>query len=207
MRACFLLLILFLTGCEKDNQINLDDLNSRKQDFIEAVFDGEVDEGPFFLNYKMKTIFFSKDVVSIFEEFSRYTNLPHESVRYEGKIFCKINGKLKQIYFDDLFPTESDKEFIRKHCEDVMIAGSIGYFGEDSSFRESLNLDDVKNVVIDEQFLIIIFQRYVVAGLDDLPTVLKIPHHVFKSRLNSNNPLISLLEKTIESKLFVSSWE
>lgn len=194
-------------GCEKDDRINLDDLNSRKKDFIEAIFDGEVDEGPFFLNYKMKTIFFSKDIVSIFEEFSRYTNLPHESVRYEGKIYCKINRKFKQIYFDDLFVTANDKEFIRKYCEDALIKGSVGYFGEDPPVRETLNLDDVKNIVIDDQFLIIIFQRYVVAGLDDLPTILKIPHHMFKSHLNSNNPLMPLLEKTIESKLFISSWE
>jgi hypothetical protein len=205
---CFYLLIFLyaLVGCEKSNEINVDDLNSEKTDFFSRVFEGELSDGPFFLNYWLSTVFLSKDIVSIFGEFTRYTNFPHGNKCYECKTFCRVNGKFKSISFDDLFSAGEQKEFVRKYCEDTLKNGSIGYFGEDSPLRDQLDLNEIRTFLIHEDFLVIVFQRYVVAGLEDYPTTLKIPYNELKDHVNPNIPLISLLEKTVESKSFISSW-
>jgi hypothetical protein len=207
MKIHILLIFVSLTiACEKNNVTHLDDLNSIKSEFLSTIFDGELDEAPFFLSYKLKTVFFSKDVISVFGELSKYTNLPHENTRYEGKTFCRINGRFKEIFFDDLFSTVEQKEFIRNYCENSLKEHSVGYFGENPPFREKLGLEDIQTFVIDDQFLIIIFQRYVVAGLDDLPTTLKIPFSSVRSHLNPHNVLMTLLDKAIISNSFISSW-
>lgn len=122
------------------------------------------------------------------------------------KTFCRINGRFKEIFFDDLFSTVEQKEIIRNYCENSLKEHSVGYFGENPSFREKLGLEDIQTFVIDDQFLIIIFQRYVVAGLDDLPTTLKIPFSSVRSHLNPHNVLMTLLDKAIISNSFISSW-
>lgn len=89
--------------------------------------------------------------------------------------FCRVNGKFQLISFDDLFSTKEQKEFVRKYCENTLKKNSIGYFGEDPSLRKELNLKEIQTFLIHEDFFVIVFQRYVVAGLDDYPTTLKIP--------------------------------
>lgn len=202
----FLIFFGFLVGCEKNGEIDVDDLNSEKNDFLSRVFEEELNEGPFFLNYSLSTVFLSKDVVSIFGEFTRYTNFPHDNKRYEGKTFCRVNGKFKSISFEDLFSTSEQKEFVRKYCENALKERSIGYFGEDPPFRNSLDLKEIQTFLIHEDFLVIIFQRYVVAGLNDYPTILKIPYNILKGHIDPNNPLIPLLEKAVASRSFISSW-
>lgn len=204
---CLLIFVVMLAGCGKNSEIDVDDLNSEKTDFLSRVFDGELEDGPFFLNYSLSTVFLSKDVVSIFGEFTRYTNFPHDNKCYEGKTFCRVNGKFNLISFDDLFSTPEQKEFVRKYCEDALKKGSIGYFGEDPPLRDQLDLKEIQTFLIHEDSLIIVFQRYVVAGLYDYPTILKIPFNIFESHINPNNPLIPLLEKVVASKSFISSWK
>lgn len=207
---CHYLLIFFgvlVIGCEKNSEIDVDDLNFEKNDFISRVFGGELDAGPFFLNYSLSTVFFSQDVVSFFGEFTRYTNFPHDNKRYESKTFCKVNGKFQLISFDDLFSTAEQKEFLRKYCENILKEGSIGYFGENPPLRDQLELKEIQTFLIHEDFFVIVFQRYVVAGLDDYPTTLKIPYNVIKGHINLNTPLIPLLEKMVKSKSFISSWK
>jgi hypothetical protein len=195
-----------LSGCGKNGEMNVDDLNAGKNDFLGRVFAGELADGPFFLNYSLSTVFLSKDVVSVFGEFTRYTNFPHDSKRYEGKTFCKVNQKFKLISFNDLFYKEEQKEFIRKYCEDALRNGFVGYFGESPPLREHLDLKDIQTFLIHEDFLVIVFQRYVVAGLDDYPTILKIPYADLKGHIHQN-PLIPLLEKMVASRSFISIWE
>ena len=84
---------------------------------------------------------------------------------------------------------------------------SIGYFAEIPPLRDHLDLKEIQTFLIHENFLVIVFQRYVVAGLDDYPTIIKIPYTILKDHINPNNPLIPLLEKTLLSKFFLSSWE
>lgn len=206
--GCFLLILLgVLYGCEKNSEIDVDNLNSEKNEFFTRVFESELGEGPFFLNYSLSTVFLSNDIVSVFGEFTRYTNFPHHSTHYEGKTFCRVNEKFKLIDFDELFTTPKQKEFVRSFCENILKSKSIGYFGEDPPLRDQLDLKDIKTFLIHEHYLVIVFQRYVVAGLTDYPTTLKIPYIVLKDHINPNNPLIPLLEKTVESQSYISSWE
>lgn len=193
-----------LVGCGKNDDI---DLNAEKNHFLNRIFEGELDDGPFFLNYSIRTVFFSKEVICFFGEFTRYTSFPHDSKYYEGKTFCRINGKFRPITFDDLFSTAEQKEFVRKYCEDMLKASSLGYFGEDSPLCDKLNLKDIQTFLVHEHFLVIVFQRYVVAGLYDYPTILKIPYNTLKGHFNPHNILTPLLEKTVASKSFISSWE
>jgi hypothetical protein len=206
---CPLILFLLcgLVGCGKKSEIDFDDLNSMKGDFLNRVFEGELEDGPFFLNYTMSTVFFSKDLISIFGEFTRYTNFPHDSKRYEGKTFCRVNGKFREIRFDDLFSTAEQKEFIRKYCEDTLKDQAIGYFGEDPPLRDSVELTEIQSFLIHESFLVIVFQRYVVDGLNDYPTTLNIPYIILKDHINPSNPLIPILKQTVASKAFISSWK
>lgn len=208
MAHCLLIFLgILVVGCEKNGEIDVDDLNAEKNIFISRILDAELGEGPFFINYSLSTVFFSQDIVSIFGEFTRYTDFPHDRKRYEGKTFCRINGKFQLISFDDLFSAEKQKEFIRKYCEDVLKNESIGYFGEDPPLRDQLDLKEIQTFLIHENFLIIVFQRYIVAGLDDYPTTLRIPYNILKGHINPNIPLITLLEKTVKSNSFISSWD
>lgn len=207
LKSLYLLISLaVLIGCENSSEINVDDLNFEKADFLSRIFDGDVNDGPFFLSYSLNTVFFSKDIVSIFGEFTRYAHFPHDQKRYECKTFCKVNGKFKLVSFNDLFTTNQDKEFVRKYCEDLLKKGSIGYFGDNPPFRDQIDLEEIQSFLIHEHFLVIVFQRYVVDGLDDYPSTLKIPYTVLKDHMNPNNPLLSQLEKTVSSKSFISSW-
>jgi len=199
--------LVMLVGCEKSSEINVDNLNSEKTDFLSRVFEGELEDGPFFLSYALNTVFFSKDVLSLFGEYTRYTQFPHDSKHYEGKTFCKINGKFERVSFHDLFTTQVQKEFIRKYCEDTLKKNSIGYFGDIPSWRDQLELREIQTFLIHENFLVIVFQRYVVAGLDDYPTTIKVPYAILKEHINPDHPLISLLEKTVSAKAYVSSWD
>lgn len=200
-------LLGMLAGCGKGSEINPDDLNSEKSDFFNRVFERELNDGPLFLNYSLSTVFLSEDIVSIFGEFTRYTNFPHDNKRYEGKTFYKVNGKFKLITFDDLFTTIEQKEFVRDYCENTLKSKAIGYFGENPPLRDQIDLKEIQTFLIHEHYLVIVFQRYVVAGLDDYPTTLKIPYAIIKDHLNPNIAIISLLEKATLSKSFISSWE
>lgn len=202
-----LFLLGVLAGCEANGEIQVDDLNSEKNEFISRVFEGESDEGPYLLNYSLNTVFLSKDVISFFGEFTRYTALPHETKRYEGKTFCRVNGKFQLVSLHDLFKTAEQKEFLRKFCEDILKNRSVGYFNGDPPLLEHLDLEMLEVFLIHEQFLVIVFQRYVVAGLDDYPTILRIPYATLKDHIDPDHPLIPLLEKTVASKSFISSWE
>ena len=206
--GCFLLILLgVLCGCEKNGEIDVDNLNSEKNEFFTRVFESELGEGPYFLNYSLSTVFFSNDIVSVFGEFSRYTNFPHDTTCYEGKTFCRVNGKFKLIHFDDLFTMPKQKEFVRDFCENILKSRSVGYFGENPPLRDQLDLKEIQTFLIHEHYLVIVFQRYVVAGLTDYPITLKIPYIVLKDHINPNNLLIPLLEKTVASQSYISSWE
>lgn len=77
---CCILMSLF-TACEKPKKIN--DLNSIKKEFLNTIFSAEVEEGPFDMQYTLKTIFFSKDLVSLFGKMNVYDAMPHGWKYYE----------------------------------------------------------------------------------------------------------------------------
>ena len=93
-----------LQGCQDDTKL-LDDLNSIKRDFIQSIFEENFDESPFSINYSLRTVFFSTDLISLFGDIFVYNHLPHGWSYYESKTFYKTNGKFKEITLEDLFTT------------------------------------------------------------------------------------------------------
>lgn len=197
---------LALLGCKGKDPI-MDDLSFVKKHFLESISLSEVEEGPFCMHYDLKTVFFSKDVISLFGKISVYEHLPHDWRRYEGKTYVKINGKFKQVFLNDLFITKNQQEFLRATCEKHLKDNSIGYFSKNNPLRTTLDLKEINTFVIDDQFLIILFQPYVVEGGEDVPLVIKISFEQLKDHWNSKNPLFKILKKTITSKAFVTVLE
>ena len=106
---------LILLGCEcKETQIcNIDDLTHLKNEFIQQIYMEDGDGGPFSFNYKFRTIFSSQGVTSLFGELTVHDRLPHGWKYYEGKTFCNINNRRREVFLKDLFPTDKQKEFLQ----------------------------------------------------------------------------------------------
>ena len=56
--------ILTLSGCGDRNIALLDDLSGLKKQFIAEVLEGVIDECPFNLSYNLRTVFYSKELIS-----------------------------------------------------------------------------------------------------------------------------------------------
>lgn len=210
MRFHFLLLVIvsfMFVGCQNRQKRYEDDLNSRKQDFLSSIFSSEVDEGPFFLHYNLETIFFSKNFISLFAAIDVYECLPHGRHRYEGRSYVKTNGQFKEIALDDLFVSLDQKEFLRSYCETELRKNPISYFEGNNPLKKRLDVEDLHSFVIDDQFLVIIFQSYVVGGGEDGPFFVKIPFEELNGHWDSNNIILPLLKEIIASKNFVLSNE
>jgi hypothetical protein len=202
-----LLSLLLLPECQCDKDANVDDLNTIKKNFLLSILGGEIEESPFNMNYTLRTVFFSQDIISLFGEIYVYDHLPHGWKRYEGKTFCRIQGKLKEIELWDLFSTERQREFLRKYCEDRLKAHSISYFSGNNPLRNRLEHEDIRTFVIDDNFLIIFFQPYIVGGLEDVPFHVKISYQLLRDHWNTSHPLLLHLRKTLSSKSYTASWD
>ncbi|HSX11992.1 MAG TPA: RsiV family protein [Rhabdochlamydiaceae bacterium] len=194
---CFFLLFL-LSACGDTNNLSL-----TKQDFIEKLFEGHPNEGPFQMRYSLRTVLFSKEVISLFGETDLYSGLPHGSGFYEGKTYCKINGKYQEITLNDFFTTSDQKEFLRQYCEKTLKTQPSSYFSGNAPLRTDLKISDINTFVIDGSCLIIIFQPYAVSNYVDGPFVVRIPFDDLKRYWNLKNPLALLLPL----RNFISSWE
>ncbi len=114
------LILLVLSGCRGQNQGLLDDLSALKKEFIAEVLQGSIEECPFDLSYHFRTVFYSKQLVSLFGEFHSYTHLPHGWTKYEGRTFYKNNGRFVPLLLSHLISTKENWEFIRKYCETLL---------------------------------------------------------------------------------------
>jgi hypothetical protein len=207
LQSMFLIVVsLFLIACgaRKENA-PLDDLNSVKKEFLTAILSSEVDEGPFHINYTMKTVFFSKELISLFGEISVYQALPHGWRRYEGKTYAKIKGEFKEVSLWDLFQTTAQREFLRSYCENELQNNPISYFEGEAPYKSRLELADIHTFVVNEESLILIFQPYVAGSGEDGPFIVKIPFDHLKSGWNAENLLYITLQTVIASKEFISS--
>lgn len=153
------------------------------------------------MHYSMKTVFFSKDLISLFGEINVYDCMPHGWKRYEGKTYVKIKGQFKEIDLSDLFTSSSQKKFLRRYCENCLKNDSMTYFGGENPLEEELDPEKIRTFVIDDQFLTIIFQPYVAVSSADGPFVVKIPFDHLKGQWDSGNILLPLLQKTVLSTL------
>jgi len=197
-----------LISCEhREKNEKLDDLNVIKKDFLLSIMQQEVDESPFQMNYTLKTIFFSKDIISLLGEMNVYDHLPHGWDRYEGKTFCKVDGNFKETKLWDLFTTTGQREFLRKYCENSLKSQSTSYFSGMSPLRTRLEYEDMRTFVIDDKFLIVFFQPYTVGGLGDGPWQVKISYEHLKNQWNSSNSLALLLPQILSSQSYTASWD
>ena len=197
--------MLMSTGCQNRQDGLVDDLNSTKKNFICSIFSSEVEEGPFAMQYSLETIFFSKDFISLFGTLDVCDCLPHGRHHYEGRSYIKTGGQFKEISIDDLFVSPSQKEFLRMYCENELRKNPISYFEKNNPLKTRVDIEVLCTFVIDDRFLIIIFQPYVVGSGEDGPFFVKIPFERLSGHWDSNNTLLPLFRKIIASKNFVLS--
>lgn len=202
----FFLASLILVGCEnRQSEFTEDDLNTVKKEFLNNIFLAEIEEGPFHMHYSLKTVFFSKNLISLFGEINVYDCMPHGWKSYEGKTYVKRGGQFKEIALGDLFTSNSQKEFLRRYCENFLKKDSRTYFGGEDPFKGKLNLGDVRSFVIDNRYLTIILQPYVAVSSADGPFVIKIPFEQLKGQWDTRGIIYPFLQKIISSKEFISS--
>lgn len=193
---------LLCSACRREKYIEeTDDLNSTKQDFIVAIRSSELEEGPdFSMNYSLKTKFFSKELQSFFGQLRVYQCLPHDWMRYEGKTYVKRGAGFREVRLFDLFHTDAEKEFLRNYCENELKHTHASYLADEHAWKTTIDLKDITTYVINDTHLVVIFQRYVVGGLDDGPTIVKIPYEALVGHCDSQNLLLPIWGKIIHSK-------
>lgn len=201
-----LLLPLFFLSCaRKENDlVNMDDLPALKKEFIQQIRISNAEEGPFSFHYQFRTVFHSETVISLFGTLMVHDRLPHGWRRYEGKTFYTVNNQCKEVLLDDLFTTETQKEFLRKTCEDHLKKDPTSYFAGNEPLRTTLSQDDIHTFVVDDQYLIVIFQPYSVGGCADGPFLVKLPFSDLQSQWNRLHPIHSLLSR--RSLVCITIW-
>jgi hypothetical protein len=199
--------ILTLCGCGEQNIALLDDPSRLKKQFIAEVLEGAIDECPFNLSYNLRTVFYSKELISLFGELHQYTHLPHGWKKYEGLTFYKKNEKFIPLILSDLITDKNGLEFIRNYCENVLKNDPYTYFSGEKPLRTVLALRDLNTFTLDDQGLILVFQPYTVAGGTDSPPIVRIPWHDLWGITTPSHPLRAILSKTVSSKCFISSWD
>lgn len=208
MIRCFFLLLSCLwliTGCRQGKTTVCDDLNSIKKDFLHSIFSGDVEESPFYFDYNLKTVFFSRDVISLLGHVSVYDHLPHGWWKYEGKTFYRDDGKFKEVKLDALFPTDAKREFLRKHCEDILKNSPNSYFFGNDPLRTRLKWEDILTFVINNRSLIIVFQPYTIGGLEDVPFHIKISLEYIQDVWNIVHPILTIIRKNCTDKSCTAS--
>ena len=206
MRITYLLLLLICTACSSDTNKGFDNLEDLKKDFISTILSKSIlDEGPFQMNYHLRAILFSDNIVSLMGDLCVYEHLPHGWTCYEGKTYVKTNGSFKEIVLNDLFPQPSQKEFLRSYCENFFKYHSDGsYFRGTDPQCDHLDHELIKTFVVDHESLILVFQPYTVGGCADIPFTVKIPFTELIGKWQAGNPLGMHLPIT---KNFLSSWD
>lgn len=206
MRICYLFLLFILTACSSDTDKGINNLDDIKKDFIIKILsESLLDEGPFQMNYHLKTTLFSENVVSLMGDVFVFAHLPHGWTHYEGKTYVKSNDSFKEITLTDLFPKASQKEFLRSYCENFLKNNSVcNYFQGDNVLSTHLEQELIKAFVVDHESLILIFQPYAVSGFADDPFTIHIPYTELIGKWENGNPLEMNLPII---KNFISSWD
>jgi hypothetical protein len=203
-----MLAVIMLSSCQQQEvkKRAIDDLSSLKSEFLNNVSSRSIEEGPFSLSYKYRSVFFSKNIMSFFGELTVHDRLPHGWKQYEGKSLYKSNGRWREIQLDDLFHTENQKKFLRTTCEKSLRSNLMSYFSGNNPLRITLEEEDVQTFVLDSQHLIIIFQPYSVGGCTDGPFVVKIPFIALENCWKNPPPAYSILTQAVDSDAYLSSW-
>ena len=206
MRMIYLFLLLIFTACLSDTDKGFNNIEEIKKDFIATILtESSLEEGPFQMNYHLRAILFSDNVVSLMGDVFVFAHLPHGWVRYEGKTYVKTNDSFQEITLNDLFPMPSQKEFLRGYCENFFKQDTNGnYFQGVEPLLDHLDQKMIKVFVVDHESLILVFQPYDVGGFADGPFTVKIPFNELIGKWQTGNPLEKQLPIT---KNFLSSWD
>lgn len=206
MKIICLILLLVFTACSSDSNKRFDNIEEIKKNFIATILTESVlDEGPFQINYHLRAILFSDNVVSLMGEAFVFAHLPHGWIRYEGKTYVKTNGSFKEIKLDDLFPQASQKEFLRSYCDNFLKKdNNCNYFQGVDPLCDHLDQALIKVFVVNHESLILVFQPYAVDGFADGPSTVKIPFTELIGKWQTGNQLEKQLPIT---KNFISSWD
>ncbi len=206
MKLIYLFLPFIFLACSSDSNKGFDNLEGIKKNFITNILKESVlDEGPFQMNYHLRTILFSDNVVSLLGDVFVFDHVPHGWTQYEGKTYIKINSFFKEISLNDLFPQPSQKEFLRSYCENFLKQnGGCNYFQPSDPLLDYLDQELIKVFVVDHESLILVFQPYAVGGFADRPYTVKIPFATLIGKWQAGNPLEKHLPIT---KNFLSSWD
>ncbi len=197
-------LFLILTGCASDTDKSLNNLTDIKKDFINSIFESCIDEGPFHMDYHLRTIIFSDNVVSLLGEVIVYAHLPHGWSKFESKTYVKVDGSFKEITLNDIFQSPDQRGFLRSYCEDFLKHKCCSYLNDKDPLHDHLDPDYINLFVVDHESLMIIFQPYTVGGLFDEPFMVKIPFTELTGKWQVGNPLEKHLPIT---KNFIASWD
>jgi hypothetical protein len=204
----FLSIPFVATCCQhQEKEKRLDNLTAIKKEFLLSILNQTEEENPFHMNYKLRTVFFSNEIISLFGEIQIYDHLPHGSRTYEGKTFCKIDGDYKEIKLSDLFCTTAQKEFLRLYCETDLKSQSNSYFSSPDPLRSTLEYDDISAFVIDGKHLIVLFSPYIAGGFEDTPLHVKVPFEQLQHQWDTSNPLPLLIRKTLLHNSYTSTWD
>lgn len=200
---------VLLSACQRRDHDPLqeDNLSTFKSEFLQQISSSNLEEGPFSFNYRFRTVFFSANVISLFGELSVYDRMPHGWQQYEGKTLYKSDDQWKEVMLADLFKTDCQKEFLRIACENSLKDDPLSYFSGNDPLRTTLKHDDIHTFVVDDRHLIIVFQPYSVGGCCDEPFSVKLPLSTVTNQWNASHPFCVLLNKSIESRAFLSSWD
>lgn len=203
----YLLMLLTLASCSSKTEKRFNNVEEIKNEFIATLLnESTLEEGPFHMNYNLRSVLFSDNVISLFGEVFVHAHMPHGWIRYETRTFVKQSGTFKEIALYDLFPQANQQEFLRSYCEDFFKnrCHNCSYFQGSEPLRDYLELELIKLFAVDHESLIIIFQPYGVGGFADGPFFVKIPFSELIGKWQAEN----LLEKHLPiTKNFLSSWE
>src|SRR5258708_13895552 len=206
MKISYLFLLFIFTACSSESNKGFDNIEEIKKDFIATILTESVlDEGPFQMNYRLRAILFSDNIVSLMGNVFVFAHLTHGWKQYEGKTYAKMNGSFKEITLNDLFPKPSQKEFLRSYCENFFkYHADCSYFQGTDPLCDHLDQELIKTFVVDHESLILVFQPYAVGGFADGPFTVKIPFTELIGKWHAGNPLEKQLPFT---KNFLSSWD
>jgi hypothetical protein len=155
----------------------------------EELWEEDADERT--LRYGLNLVYSSPALISVYGSEYQYCGGAHGSVRYITKTFFQHDDSIRELTLDDLF-IPGYREGLFRYCENYFKSNRYGYYGDDDYSWVGFNPENLDAFLLTEKGLLLIFQNYVVSGLNDTPTTLLIPYSLLASIANPDGPLPKL---------------
>jgi len=99
MRITYLFLLLIFSACSSSADKGFKNLEDIKKDFISTILtESFLDEGPFQMNYHLRAVLFSDNVVSLMGDVFVFAYLPHDGYDMKVKLMSKQMALLKKSH-------------------------------------------------------------------------------------------------------------